>query len=254
MNGLSQMEGHMLIDGVDAYTELGFVVMPGSMESWLAPAERKTPFFHNWADENGIEVDLEHVYLKEKKVSLKVCFIANYETEFWEKYNRTCSLLAAPGLRTIYYRELEKEFEVYYEKATEAKAITRIKNGDKILFKLTIHLVMPNPGSMVERLEPPTGLSLYVNDVHGSGTFSYTVSPVGAPQRVRITLTDLTGRAYRSGNTIVATYPGTVRLRVESTVDGSIYAEKVINVYPDNLLGMAGEDIMWSGEYYITWY
>jgi hypothetical protein len=67
MAALDTMAGHLVIDGRDALGDLGFVVRPGSMESWLLLPEVKEPFSHDWKDEDGIEVDLENVYLKEKK-------------------------------------------------------------------------------------------------------------------------------------------------------------------------------------------
>jgi hypothetical protein len=126
---------------------LGFVVRPGSMESWLLLSEIKPPFSHDWKDEHGIEVDLEHVYLKEKKTSLKCYLISDSPSQFWTKYNALVSLLTSPGLRSIYYRELDKTFSVYYEKSSEMKRIKGLKNADRIIFEVTLHFVMPDPGA-----------------------------------------------------------------------------------------------------------
>ena len=75
--------GHLTINGVDALAEYGFVILRGSMESWLQMPEMKPAFSHNWKDEHGIEVDLSHRYMKEKQVSLNVLFIVDNKLDFY---------------------------------------------------------------------------------------------------------------------------------------------------------------------------
>ena len=145
MSKLDKMLGHLTIDGLDAWGDLGFVVRPGSMESWLLPPDTKEPFSHDWKDENGIEVDLTHSYVKEKKVSLKVCLISFSALEFQSKYDALCSLLKSPGIRTLYYRELNKTFQAYYTRSSEMKRIKGVKNTDMILFEMTLFFTMPVP-------------------------------------------------------------------------------------------------------------
>ena len=145
MNPLDNMYGHLTIDGQDAWGALGFVVRPGSMESWIALPEVKEPFSHDWKDEHGIEVDLSAVYLKEKKVSLKVYLIADSEAGFWSKYNALSALLTSPGLRTVYYRELRRTFKVFYTRSSDPRRIKGLKNTDRIVFEITLHFTMPDP-------------------------------------------------------------------------------------------------------------
>jgi hypothetical protein len=254
MSGLNSMYGHFAIDGMDAYGDLGFIVLDGSMENWLLYPEIKEPFSHDWKDEDGIEVDLEHVHLKEKKVDLKVYFITDSEIEFWSKYKTALDLLTSPGLRTVYYRAMDKEFSVYYTRATNPQRVKGPKNADRIIIGMTFHFVMPDPSAMVERLIAPASISLTVGDIVGSGTFTYSVSPSTASQNIRAAITPLTGNAYVAGNMIYATEPGTVRLRVASAVDGSVYAEAVINVYPQNIIYFADGEMLGDGINYITEY
>jgi hypothetical protein len=252
MNDLNNMYDHLVIDGMDAWGDLGFIVLKDSMEDWLPYPERKEPFTHDWKDENGIEVDLEHVYLKEKKTALKVYFIADFEVDFWNNYKQTLDLLTAPGLRTVYYRAIDKEFSVYYTRATNPVRIKGPKNTDKIIIGMTFHFVMPDPSAMIERLVAPESILLTVEDIIGSGTFTYSVTPSTASRNVRATVTPVTGNAYVAGNMIYATSTGTVRLRVASAVDGSVYAEAVINVFPANIVSFADGEMITDGNSYIT--
>jgi hypothetical protein len=246
------MNGHLTVDGRDAWSDLGFMIRPGSMESWLLFPEIKEPFSHDWKDENGIEADLEHVYLKEKKVSLKAYFISDSEIGFWNGYRATLELLASPGLRTVYYRELDKEFSVYYTRSSEPKCIGRLKDAGTIIYEMTLHFVMPDPSAMIERLVAPDSITLIVGDITGSGPFAYTVNPSTASQNVRATVTPGTGGAYVAGNMIYATSPGTVTLRVTSAVDGSVCAEAEISVYPGNIIRFADGEMLSDGEDWIT--
>lgn len=255
MSGLDQMYGHLVIDGVDAYSEYGFIILKGSMESWLLVPEMKNPFSHDWKDENGQEVDLDKRYAKSKDVTLKVLFVAASEVEFWENYKRTLEMLTSPGLRTVYYREMDKEFEVYYTKSSAAKTYTRLKNVNKICVEMTFHFTMPDPTTVIERLVAPTGMRLYVDSVIvGIGTFTYDVVPADASRSIRATVVPISGNATVTGSTIRATKYGTVRLRIESALDSSVYDEKVITVYPENIIYFADGSMLEDGYDYITAY
>ena len=253
MAGLNNMTGHLVIDGLDAWQDLGFVVRPGSMESWLLLPETKEPFSHDWKDEDGIEVDLEHVYLKDKKTALKCYFISDSEVDFWNKYKALSELLTSPGMRTIYYRELDKEFSVYYTRSSEPRRVQGIKNRDKIVIEMTLNFVMPDPSAMVERLVAPVSISLFVpNVIIGSGAWSYTVNPGTSSQNVRATIIPGTGNAYVAVNMIYASSEGTVTLRVTSTVDSHVFAQQTINVYPGNIVHFADMEMLSDGVEWIT--
>ena len=253
MSGLSNMQGHLVIDGLDAWSDLGFAVRPGSMESWLLLPETKEPFSHDWKDEDGIEVDLENIYLKEKKTSLKCYFISNSEVEFWNRYRALTELLTSPGMRTLYYRELDKEFMVYYTRSSEPRRVQGIKNIDRIVIEMTLNFVMPDPSAMVERLVAPDSITLTAPaTIIGSGSFSYYVNPGTASQNVRTQIIAGTGNAYVAGNMIFASAAGTVTLRVTSTVDSNVYAQRTIQVYPGNILHFADNEMLSDGEDWIT--
>jgi hypothetical protein len=252
--GIQDLYGSLTIDGADALNDFGFVVLKKSMSDWLLFPDMKEPFLHDWKDQHGLEVDLSHRYFKEKNVTLKIAFIADSELDFWNRYKACEEALSAPGLRNIYYRELDKEFGVYYMKSSSPEAWTRLKNVNKIAIGMTLHFVMPDPSSMIERLVAPDSITLVVNDITGSGSFAYSVSPATASQNVRTTVTPGTGNAYVAGNMIYATVAGTVKLRVASTLDGSVYAEKTINVYPANIIRFADGEMLTDGNDYITEY
>jgi len=137
--------GSILIDGHDGWQDFGIVVLKNGWNDWLLFPEMKSPFSYNWEDEDGIEVDLSNVFVKEKNVSLQVLFIADSQKKFWENYRKLQDALIAPGIRTIYINEIGRLFEVYYNKCSEISKFTRLKNTNKIAVGMTIDFVMPNP-------------------------------------------------------------------------------------------------------------
>lgn len=250
-----QLYGHLTINGVDALSEYGFVIMRGSMESWLQMPEMKPAFSHNWKDEHGIEVDLSHRYMKEKQVSLNVLFIVGNELEFWTKYKKALEALTAPGLLTVYYRELDKEFEVFYTKCTSPKAHTRLKNIDKIAVSMTLHFTIPDPSKMVERLVAPTAVHLHVpSRIVGKAAFTFDVEPSTASRSVRVSVVPISGDAFVAGNEIHATRAGTVRVRAESALDASIADEQVVTVFPENIIYFEDGSMLEDGFEPITAY
>lgn len=243
--------GHIEIDGVDAFAEYGLVLLKGSMNDWVAFPELKPPFTHSWKDEHGLEVDLADRYLKEKTVSLKVLFVAESESEFWAQHKRMQAMLTEPGLRKVYYRELDKEFEVYYVKSTGVKPHTRLKKVSRIAIEMTLQFVMPDPTDTIDRVVNPTGVSLSVGNVYGTGFYSTVVYPAGASQAVRVSAISLTGSAVISGRSIRAVTAGTVRVRAE-VPGSSLFDERTITVYPESNVWFADGSLLSDGYDVIT--
>jgi len=143
--------GSILIDGRDGWRDFGIVVLKDGWNDWLSFPEMKPPFSYNWEDEDGIEVDLNSVFVKEKNVSLQILFIAGSQSEFRKNYNALMDVLISPGIRTIYINEMERMFEVYYSKCPEISKYTRLKKTNRIAVGMTIDFVMPNPLAEVFR-------------------------------------------------------------------------------------------------------
>jgi hypothetical protein len=137
--------GNILIDGRDGWQDFGIVVLKNGWNDWLSLPEIKSPFTYNWGDEDGSEVELNSVFVKEKNVSLQILFIAGSQGEFWKNYTALRDILLSPGTRLIYINETGRTFEVYYSKCSEITKFTRLKNTNKIAVGMRLDFVMPNP-------------------------------------------------------------------------------------------------------------
>jgi hypothetical protein len=135
----------ILIDNKDAWAEYGLFALKDTLSDWLAFPDMKEPFTHDWEDEDGLEVDLDNVYVKEKNASLNVMFVADSPEKFRRNYNRAKTILTAPGLRTIYLGELEMTFGAYYTSTSNVSTITRMRSVNKVMARMTLHFVIPAP-------------------------------------------------------------------------------------------------------------
>lgn len=72
------MTGRLYIDGNDAYTAYGVYVVEGGYNDLLKFHPLKNPTTNDWAEEDGVEVDLSAPVLNTKDVSLKLAVSGLY--------------------------------------------------------------------------------------------------------------------------------------------------------------------------------
>lgn len=136
--------GLMSIDSNDWYDVYGWVVAPNGYDDFLRFWDRKTPMQHDWADANGIDVDLTTPVFKAKEINMPGAIVAKTEAEFWTRYRAMFNLLAQPGTRRIYVAEFSRSFYVYYDSCTAFGRLTRIK-GNQVACKYTLKFIEPVP-------------------------------------------------------------------------------------------------------------
>lgn len=141
-----------LIDGIDIWNTFGIGIEKGSDDFLKIPA-RKESTTHDWADENGIDVDLTRTFFKHREGQLKMFMllkeefmtIPEIEATFWSVYNGFINLLSKPGTRRLEIIELSRQFFVYYKDNNVYERFTRIKGTNVIATKFTITVVETRP-------------------------------------------------------------------------------------------------------------
>jgi len=136
--------GRISIDGRDGWDDFGILVLKSGFDDWLKFPDMKERFSHDWKDEDGTEFDTEQAYIKEQNVSLRFVFIADSKEQFWKNYEELQGVLTQPGIRTIYFSEMETKFDVLYTKCDKVSKFTRLKNTNKIVVEMTVSFVIPN--------------------------------------------------------------------------------------------------------------
>ncbi|WP_343302845.1 hypothetical protein AAHN97_14970 [Chitinophaga niabensis] len=138
--------GQYYIDGADLWLVYGMIIEDrAGTDALLQFPERKESISHDWADENGLDIDLSRVYLKEKEFSLNISIQAAGESDFWDKYHKFLNMLRQPGLRRLEVSELASSYFVFYKSCTSFARRTRIKGSSKIAAQFSITLVEPSP-------------------------------------------------------------------------------------------------------------
>jgi hypothetical protein len=66
------MTGQLIIDGVNIFTEYGICIVDGGYNGLVQYPSLKTPYFNDWPDEDGIEVDLSNPKLDIKKFTIQL--------------------------------------------------------------------------------------------------------------------------------------------------------------------------------------
>ena len=78
----------MTIDGKDVYTEWGCKLLEGSFDDLLKYPKRKAVKYNNWAEADGIDLDLSVVEFEPKTVKLKFLMKAETLEQFWSGYRK----------------------------------------------------------------------------------------------------------------------------------------------------------------------
>ena len=139
------MTGQVIIDTVDIWTSYGAFLLNGSYDGLLMPAKRKASINNNWTDQNGLDIDLDSPKYESKEAELSFILSASNETEWWNRYNAFFTLLKSAGERSLFVKELNKTFLVYYIETTTYEQLTTIKAVSKVVSRFTIKVGIANP-------------------------------------------------------------------------------------------------------------
>lgn len=137
--------GVFYIDGMDLWTVFGMVVEDGT-DDFLKYAAKKESITHDWSDSHGIDVDLTQVFLKEREISLRICFIAENEVDFGIKYNAFIAQMILAGPRRLEPKGIgDKQFFCYYKECTNFTRYTKPIPGSSFVgVKFTVTFVDVN--------------------------------------------------------------------------------------------------------------
>lgn len=101
--------GECIIDGTDIAT-LGMFIERDGSNDLLAFPERRRPDQNDWAEEDGIDVDMTDIFFDAKKVVINYVMLADDFPSFQQRIKAFESLHTLPGMRQIYIREYATTF------------------------------------------------------------------------------------------------------------------------------------------------
>lgn len=143
------MKASCIIDNVDIAT-LGAFIQRGGSNDLLSFPSRVKPDANNWAEYDGLDVDLSNCSFRAKSVNIRYCIVADSGNVFNQNLSTFQNMHFAAGYRIIYIREFAKTFELRFEGFSDYNHKGGlIKKGTKTGF-LTASYVMDNPLQMFQ--------------------------------------------------------------------------------------------------------
>lgn len=105
--------GECIVDTVDL-AAYGIFIERGGSDDFLSFPERRAPDFNDWAEYDGLDVDLTDLSFEAKKVQVKYVIVADDESTFKQHLNSFETLHFAPGHRSVFVREFNKTFQLRF--------------------------------------------------------------------------------------------------------------------------------------------
>lgn len=98
------MTGFCNIDGVDIYTQYGVIIAENGYSDFFTFPALMEPEKNDWAEENGIEVDLSSPIFQPREITVPFAVISGIN---WKGFYQ---MLSAPGYRNVNIQALQKNW------------------------------------------------------------------------------------------------------------------------------------------------
>ncbi|SFL10157.1 hypothetical protein SAMN05216357_112131 [Porphyromonadaceae bacterium KH3CP3RA] len=105
--------GSCIIDTVDL-AAYGIFIERGGSDEFLSFPDRRTPDQNDWAEHDGLDVDLSDLSFEAKKVQVKYVIITDDETAFKQHLSSFETLHFAAGYRSVFVKEFNRTFQLRF--------------------------------------------------------------------------------------------------------------------------------------------
>ncbi len=133
-----------IIDTVDL-AAYGIFIERGGSDDFISFPDRRTPDTNDWAEHDGLEVDLTDCSFEAKRVRVNYVIVANDEATFNHYLNSFETLHFAEGFREIFVREYNKTFLLRFLGFSSYRHKGGLYNPRKKIGKITAEYSMDNP-------------------------------------------------------------------------------------------------------------
>jgi len=189
------------LDDLDVFDTWGIAVEKGHAQ-FLIPHEPKERFTKSWGDQQGIQIHLAPVFLKEKEVTLRCVTILNDLEEFNDQYYAFVEQLEKPMWHTWMVANHATTYSVFYKGMKNGEKISRNFLIGPVVFEFDLVLLV-QPTLMVNATQDITvDLNGTLFKVYPAGTRYINVITAGGGVTPTINLTKVD---VADGNTVVVT-------------------------------------------------
>lgn len=150
------MIGGCIIDTVDIAAYGAFIERGGS-DDFLSFPDRRMPDFNDWAEHDGLDVDLSDLSFEAKKVSVNYVITAQNEGTFKQYLNSFKTLHYQTGYRQVYVKEFNRTFELRFVGFSRYRHSGGMVNNRQKRGYLTADYVMDDPLQMFDGVISPVG-------------------------------------------------------------------------------------------------
>jgi len=137
------MTGLYYLNGLDMFTEYGFVPSPGTSDSILSSRKPKEREFVDWP-ESGKEFNLLSPPVYElRTLPIRGKIIAINEADFILKYNKLKAAFNVAGYLTLLCKQIENvqpAIKVFLSSDIKCIRLTRLKGGHKVIVNVEFTL------------------------------------------------------------------------------------------------------------------
>ena len=138
------LSGLYSLDGKDLWDAFNIGIESGT-EAFLQFPEVKDRVTEDWADENGIDIDLATpFYVKSRDIAVNFFIVTDSETNFWTNWLAFKALLLSSGLHLFHIDRFGRSFGVVYKSASNISLSNKtFADGGKIKFTVTFTELNP---------------------------------------------------------------------------------------------------------------
>lgn len=136
--------GRCIINGTDIST-LGMFIERNGSNDFLSFPDRRTPDYNDWAEHDGLDVDLTDLSFDAKKVTVNYVLIAQDETLFKQCLNSFETLHKTSDYLNIYVAEFNKTFQLRFTGFSKYEQNSGFTTPGKKTAKISVDYIMDDP-------------------------------------------------------------------------------------------------------------
>jgi hypothetical protein len=140
------------IDGIDLWTTYGILLSEGSADFLKYPPKKESTT-HDWGDSDGIDVDLQRIFLGQNEGVLSFVIIANSTQQYFDRHDAFINLWKKPGLRRLEIAaHNDRSYYIFYKETNNYSQVGRheLRPGNPlaqydIIHRFSMVVVEPEP-------------------------------------------------------------------------------------------------------------
>ena len=156
--------GSCIIDGVDIAT-LGMFIERGGSDDFLSFPDRRTPDSNDWAEHDGLDVDLSDLSFDAKKVTVNYVIIADNEITFKKNLNSFETLHFATGYRSVFVKEFNRTFQLRFVGFANYSHKGGLYKPGKKTGKISVEYSMDDPLQIFTPINTPVSMRATLSHV-----------------------------------------------------------------------------------------